>query len=245
MGFSDITIKERADGIGIIIMNRPERRNSISIRMRHEISACLNKWKQSTEIGVVIFTGAGSAFSSGFDLSEFKQKDMFGELLNSSSQYHRDVWYFPKPTIAAINGLAMGGGFDLATFCDIRICSKSASFGHPEIKFGAPPIFTPLKWIVGEGIARDLCITGRKIDAQTALRIGLVSEIGETDNLLQRSIEIGNEILQAPSNTIKFIKEYFTENTNKGFEEAFHIEHDKAFQDILLPKAEKGFQQIV
>lgn len=82
----------------------------------------------------------------------------------------------------------MGGGFDLAIFCDIRVCSKAASFGHPEIKFGAPPIYTPLKWIVGEGIARDLCITGRRIDAQEAFRIGLTSEIVEAEGLLTRTI---------------------------------------------------------
>lgn len=137
----------------------------------------------------------------------------------------------------------MGGGFDLATFCDIRICSKSASFGHPEIKFGAPPIFTPLKWLVGEGIARDLCITGRKIDSQVAFRVGLVSEIVENDELLRQAIQVGKEILEAPIDTIKFVKEYFFGNVGKGFEDSFHVEHDKAFQDILLPKAKNGFQK--
>lgn len=241
MEYIDIKIEEREDGIGIITLNRPDKRNAITIRMRYEISACLSEWKQSSHIGVIIFTGAGSSFSSGFDLTEFKNKDLFGELLDSSSRYHRDIWYFPKPTIAAVNGPAMGGGFDLATFCDIRICSKSASFGHPEIKFGAPPIFTPLKWLVGEGIARELCITGRKIDSQDAFRISLVNEIVENDELLPRAIQVGKEILEAPMDTIKFVKEYFVGNAGKGFEDSFNIEHDKAFQDIILPKAKNGF----
>jgi enoyl-CoA hydratase len=71
----------------------------------------------------------------------------------------------------------MAGGFDLTTICDIRICSASAIFGPPEIKFGIPPLFTPLRWLVGDGHARDLCLRGRRIDAAEAYRIGLVSEI--------------------------------------------------------------------
>jgi len=92
----------------------------------------------------------------------------------------------------------MGGGFDLATLCDVRICSESAAFGHPEIKFGTPPLFTPLRWIVGDGLARDLCLTGRKIDAREAHRIGLASEIVEADALLQRALQIAAGIMEAP-----------------------------------------------
>ena len=242
MEYKNINVEERRDGIGIITLNRPEKRNAINIQMRREISNCLNDWKQSSEINAVIFTGADSSFSSGFDLKEFSNPDLFDELFDSSSRYHRDVWNFPKPTIAAVNGTAMGGGFDLTTLCDIRLCSKSATFGHPEIKFGAPSIFTPLRWIVGNGIARDLCLTGRKIDSQEALRIGLVSEITENHELLQRAIQIGEIILQAPLDTIKYTKSYFISNGEKGFDESFYIEHDKAFQDILLPKAKKGFK---
>ena len=231
---------EMTGGIGILTLSRPDRRNAISIRMRREISDCLNKWAKAPEIGLVIFTGAGEAFSSGFELSEFADPDSFGELYDTSCRYHRDVWHFPKPTIAAINGPAMGGGFDLAVLCDIRICSESAVFGHPEIKFGAPPIFTPLKWIVGDGAARDLCLTGRKIDSGAAYRLGLTSEVMEGSGLLPQAIRLGQEILKAPADTIKYAKECFTRNA--GFEESFQIEHDKAFRDILLPKARNGFK---
>jgi len=243
MEYSTIQYRQVKDGIGLITLNRPEKRNAINIQMRIEISDCLCELEQSSDINVVIFTGAGSSFSAGFDLNEFNNPSIFDELFESSSKYHRDIWKFSKPTIAAINGAAMGGGFDLATLCDIRICSDSATFGHPEVKFGAPPLYTPLRWIVKDGIARELCLTGRKIDAKEALRIGLVSEITNSSELLQRAIEIGETILEAPSDTIKYIKSYFISNTEKGFEESFLIEHDKAFQEILLPKAKNGFSQ--
>jgi enoyl-CoA hydratase/carnithine racemase len=233
----------KEDGIGILTLNRPEKRNAISIRMRREISSCLARWAESDDIGLVIVTGQGDTFSAGFDLSDFARPEQFDDLLASSSRYHRDVWNFPKPTIAAVNGHALGGGFDLATLCDLRIGSDSCAFGHPEIKFGAPPIITPLRWIIGEGLARDLCLTGRKIFAPEAYRIGLVSQVVEKGNLLEDAIGIGKTILESPQETLRFTKAYLACNAGKGFEESFRIEHDEAFRKILLKRAREGFVQ--
>lgn len=242
MEYQEISVEEREDGIGFITLNRPQKRNAINIRMRREISACLHKWQQTSYIGAVIFTGAESAFSAGFDLTEFNNPEIFTELLQSSSEYHQNVWNFPKPTIAAVNGPAMGGGFDLVTLCDMRICSESAVFGHPEIKFGAPPMFTPLRWIIGDGLARDLCLTGRRINAYEAYRIGLVSEVVEDSKLREKSRQIGKTVIEAPWDTVQFTKAFFIGNSDKGFEDCFRVEHDKAFREILLPKAQRGFK---
>ena len=243
MEYHHIKIDIVEDRIGIITLNRPEKRNAISIGMRKEISSCLAEWKESTSnIDIVIFIGAGSTFSAGFDLSEFGNTESFQELLDSSTKYHLDVWNFPKPTIAAINGPAMGGGFDLTTLCDVRLCTETAIFGHPEIKFGAPPIFTPLRWIIGEGRARELCLTGRKFNSQEAFQIGLVSQVTMPEELLDKAIQTGKTILEAPMDTIRFAKAFFIGNSEKGFEESFNIEHDLAFEKILLPKAAHGFK---
>jgi enoyl-CoA hydratase/carnithine racemase len=233
MSFNTLIVEKRTDGIGVVTLNRPELRNAISIEMRHEISACLTEWKDDRDIGVVILTGAGPAFTAGFDLKEFKNPDLFDEWFASSARYHRDVWTFPKPTIAAVNGPAMAGGFDLAKLCDIRICSESAVFGHPEIKFGVPTLFTPLRWIVGEGAARDLCLTGRTIGADEAFRIGLVSAVVADDHLLQRAIEIGTSILEAPLEALRMTKRFLMDNEGRGMEESFRIEHDEVFQTII------------
>lgn len=232
--YNEILVEERADRIGIITLNRPAKKNALNIAMRREISKCLNKWRESDEIGAVIITGAGNVFSSGFDLKEFSDPGLFDDIYESSAKYHRDVWHFPKPVIAGINGLAYGGGFDLATLCDIRVCSTDAVFAHPEIKFGAPPIFTPLCWIVGEGIAKDLCFTGRKIDANKALEIGFVNYVEPKDKVLQRSIEIAKQILEAPSETLRFTKSFMKKRTEESFERAFSMEHDLAFKEVLF-----------
>jgi enoyl-CoA hydratase len=241
--YDTIRAEAREDGIGILTLNRPEKRNALSIRMRQEISRCLDEWGGSERVGAVILTGADPVFSAGFDLSEFGDPSRFDELLDSSSRYHRDVWSFPKPLIAAVNGISMGGGFDLATLCDIRICTPAGSFGHPEIKFGAPPLFTPLRWIIGDGLARDLALTGRAIDAAEAFRIGLVSGIVSADRLMDEALRIAKGILEAPPETLRFAKSCLSSSGGRDFEESFRIEHDQAFREILLPRAMKGLKK--
>jgi enoyl-CoA hydratase/carnithine racemase len=150
------------------------------------------------------------------------------------------VWSFPKPVIAAVNGPAMGGGFDLALLCDMRIASSDASFGHPEIKFGAPPLFTPLRWIVGDGVARDLCLTGRPIDAGEALRIGLVSRVVAPGALIDEAQGAARQIAEAPQRALQVTKRYLSGNQGLGFEDSFRIEHDDVF-DVLLTGSAPAF----
>jgi enoyl-CoA hydratase/carnithine racemase len=235
MAYQTIRIEVRADRIAMLTLARPDRRNAISIMMRREISDCLARWREEDDVGAVVMTGDGAAFSAGYDLTDFEEPERFDELYQTSARYHRDVWEFPKPIIAAVNGPAMGGGFDLVTLCDFRLGSTSAVFGHPEIKFGAPPISTPLRWIVGAGIARELCLTGRRIDAAEALRIGLLNAVLEPPQVMDRAVEVARGILEAPSSAIRFTKEAFIANAGLGFEESFRVEHDRAFQEILLP----------
>ncbi len=240
MPYETVRAEVAGAGIGILTLDRAGKRNALSIRMRREISACLRDWGDAGTVGAAILTGAGPVFSAGFDLSEFRQPERFDELLDSSSRYHRDVFRFPKPLIAAVNGPAMGGGFDLATLCDLRICAPTASFGHPEVKFGAPPLVTPLRWIVGDGHARDLALTGRSIDSGEALRIGLVSRVVDADRLVDEALRVAGVILEAPPETLRFLKGYLAASGGKDFEESFRVEHDAAFREILLPRARKG-----
>jgi enoyl-CoA hydratase len=222
-----------ADRLATVALSRPDRRNAISIALREELSGLLAAWRDDPAVGAVILTGEGPAFSAGFDLEEFRQPERFDALLASSSRYHRDVWSFPKPVLAAVNGPAMGGGFDLACLCDLRLASTSASFGHPEIKLGAPPLFTPLRWIVGDGVARDLCLTGRRIDAAEAHRVRLVSEVVAPEALLARAEVVARSILEAPAHALRFTKAFFT-SAGATFEESFGVEHDRAFEEIIL-----------
>jgi enoyl-CoA hydratase/carnithine racemase len=221
------------DGIATVTLNRPDKRNALSIALRDALSETLRDWHDDASVRVVVFTGAPPAFSAGFDLGEFQDPALARTIRHSSARYHRAVWSFPKPTVAAVNGHALGGGFDLATLCDLRLASTEASFGHPEIKFGAPPLFTPLRWLVGDGIARDLCLTGRRIDADEALRIGLVSRVVASDDLLEEARAVARQIAEAPQRTLQATKRYLSGNQGFGFEDSFRIEHDDVFDNFL------------
>jgi enoyl-CoA hydratase/carnithine racemase len=227
------SVTDAGEGIAVLTLDRPEKRNALSIALREEIVERLVGWHDDPEVRAVVFTGAGAAFCAGFDLDEFADPELARPIFHSSARYHRVLWAFPKPTIAAVNGAAMGGGFDLAVLCDLRIASSEAAFGHPEIKFGAPPLFTPLRWIVGDGIARDLCLTGRTIDASEALRIGLVSRIADPERLVDEGVEVARSIAEAPQQALETTKRYMTGNPGFGFEDSFRIEHDDVFDRLL------------
>jgi len=235
-----IRVQVGDDGIALVTLARPDKRNALSIRLRSELMDALAGWADDEQVRIVVLTGEGAAFSAGFDLGEFGQPELARAIRHNSTAYHRAVWSFPKPTIAAVNGPAMGGGFDLALLCDMRIASSAAVFGHPEIKFGAPPLFTPLRWIVGDGIARDLCLTGRPVDAEEALRIGLVSRVVAPAALLDEAAAAARQIAEAPQRALQATKRYLSGNQGFGFEDSFRIEHDDVF-DVLLTGGAPAF----
>jgi enoyl-CoA hydratase len=127
--------------------------------------------------------------------------------MESTDRFHLRLINFPKPLVAAINGSAMGGGLDLAVLCDVRVAAEGAVFAHPEIKFGAPTLYGPLAETIGGGLARDLCLTGRRIDAQEALRIGLVSSVVPLDRLLDEAMGVANSIAEGPLAALKTVKD--------------------------------------
>ena len=221
------------DGIATLTLDRPDKRNALSIRVREEIDATLGAWAGDDAVRVVVLGAEGPAFCAGFDLEEFADSSLARRIRDSSARYHRTVWWFPKPIVAAVNGPALGGGFDLTVLCDLRIASTAAQFGHPEIKFGAPPLFTPLRWVVGDGVARDLCLTGRRIDAGEALRAGLVSRVVEPDRLAEEAAAAARAIAEAPQPALEATKRYLAGNPGLGFEDSFRIEHDDVFDRLL------------
>ena len=175
-----ILVSEPRDAVVTITLNRPQKKNALSIALRDEVSDALDAIAKDSGVKAVILTGAGDVFSAGFDLSEFQtaaQDPAFHKKLwASSDRFHQTCIRFPLPLIAAVNGSAIAGGFDLATMCDIRIAAETAKFSHPEITFG-PVIYSLLHDLVGGAVARELCLTGREIRAEEALAIRLVSKV--------------------------------------------------------------------
>jgi enoyl-CoA hydratase len=204
----EMILTERRDKVALITLNRPDKRNALSIALRNEIDDCLDGLAQDDAVSVVVVTGAGPVFCAGFDRNEFfvREPEHLKALMESTDTFHLRLMNFPKPLVAAINGSAMGGGLDLAVLCDVRLAAEGVVFAHPEIKFGAPTLYGPLAETIGGGLARDLCLTGRRIDAQEALRIGLVSNVVPPDRLLDEAVAVANSIAEGPLVALKQVK---------------------------------------
>lgn len=197
-------------GVAVITLNRPEKKNALSIAMRDEITAWLRQLAGDQGVKAVIVTGRGGCFSAGFDLTEFAVTEPAHQqrLWESSDQFHHVIHRFPLPVIAAVDGIAYGGGFDMAVLCDLRIATTLARFAHPESRLG-PVVYGPLHDLAGGAIARDLVLTGRAVDASEALRLHLVTEITEPSDLQARAFALAHEITQAPRDVLIHHKKKF------------------------------------
>jgi enoyl-CoA hydratase/carnithine racemase len=186
-------------GVATVTLNRPEKRNALSIVVRDLVSDALDRLAADENVRCVVLTGAGDVFCAGFDLAEFRVEDADFQkrLWSSSDRFHRTVLCFPLPLVASINGPALAGGFDLAVMCDLRLASSTSRFAHPEQAW-SQVVYGPLEALVGGAIARDLCFTGRAIDAAEALRLGLVSAVVEPSELAAATAAVVASITQAP-----------------------------------------------
>lgn len=190
-------------GIATLVVNRPDKKNALSIAVRDAVSDALERLAADDALKVLVVTGAGDCFSAGFDLREFgiDEPGFQDRLWASSDRFHHALFRFPLPTIAAVNGVALAGGFDLALLCDIRIAAASATFGHPEQTFG-DVIYGLLHDLVGGAVARDLCFTGRRIDATEAMRLGVVSDVVADDELMGAARRVAEVVAAAPRSSL-------------------------------------------
>jgi enoyl-CoA hydratase/carnithine racemase len=193
-----------ADGVATLTLNRPEKKNALSIAVRDEFSDALEALAGDDAAKVIVVTGAGDTFSAGFDLREFDHLDdeaFATTLWASSDRWHRACLEFPLPMLAAVNGPALAGGLDLAVMCDVRVAAETARFAHPEITFG-DVVYGPLHDIVGGAVARDLCFTGRAVDAREALRLHLVSAVVPAADLPAETGRFAAQIARAPRDVL-------------------------------------------
>jgi enoyl-CoA hydratase/carnithine racemase len=193
------------DGVARIVLDDPKRRNALSVAVRDAASSALHVLAHDDAVKVVVVTGAGSTFSSGFDLREFERAGADAEfgatLWESSDRFHRACLQFPLPLLAAVNGPAIAGGFDLSIMCDIRVAADTARFAHPEIAFG-DVVYGPLHDAVGGARARELCLTGRPVEADEALRMGLVSSVVPAGELGAEVTRYTDWIVRAPRDVL-------------------------------------------
>ncbi|NNG66485.1 short-chain-enoyl-CoA hydratase [Caldanaerobacter subterraneus] len=212
MEYKNIDVKKE-EGIATITISRPKALNALNTETLEELENVLEVLQNDDGVKVIVITGAGEkAFVAGADISEMKDMSVFEakKFAELGQKVFRKIELMKKPVIAAVNGYALGGGCELALACDIRIASRNAKFGQPEVGLGIIPGFggtQRLPRIVGVSKAKELIYTGDMIDAEEALRIGLISKVVEQDKLLEEAYGIAKKIMSKGLVAVSLAKE--------------------------------------
>jgi enoyl-CoA hydratase len=221
---------EKRDRIGFITFNRPKVLNALNRKTMEELNDILVAAREDDEVRVLILTGAGDkSFVAGADISELavqtpvsgRETALFGQ-----SVLHR-LQTLGKPSIAAINGFALGGGCEVALACSMRLASKSAKLGQPEVKLGILTGYggsQRLSRLCGKGVAHEICLTGEMISAEEALRIGLVNHVYEPAELLSAAEALAKKIIANAPLAVKFTMEAIERGVEMPQEEGQFLE---------------------
>jgi len=216
--------------IRLLTLNDPQRRNPLSPALVQELLAALEAAAQNPAIRAVVLSGAGPAFSAGADLEFLKSVTTAGAEANYAHSlelmrlFHQ-VYTFPKPTIAAINGPAVAGGAGLATACDLAIMSEQAQLGYTEVKIGfvAALVGVILVRNVGEKHAKELLLSGKLIPAQEAYRMGLVNRVVPPEQVLDEALALAQEVSANAPTSLKLTKELLHALPGMGLEDGFRL----------------------
>ena len=204
-------IYEKKDTVATVKLHRPKVLNAMNIQMWRDLQSALDDVKNDPQIKVLIITGEGRAFSTGADLKESKTRSLeaYRDYLVELQETSRRIIRFEKPTIAAINGYALGSGYELALACDIRIAADEAQIGSPEAKVTSSVTGGAMRLVqdlIGPGKARELLFTGDTIDGREAARIGLVNTSVPLEELMRAAQEMAQKIAANSAFSLKMIK---------------------------------------
>lgn len=188
-----------SDGVTTLTLRRPERHNALSLELRAALTEALGAIAGDPGARCTIVTGAGASFCSGMDHTEFGgDAASRRRLLEVNEAFFSALLDHPLPLLAAVNGPALGGGFALAALCDLRIAAPAAQFGFPETQRGIPPSLGCALRVLPPAVAHELALTGRRLGAERAAALGLVSAVTDADRLLDAALEHAAEIAAIP-----------------------------------------------
>lgn len=210
MAYENIQVETR-EGVGIITLHRPQALNALCTPLVEEVGQALRAFDEDAAIGCIMLTGSEKAFAAGADIKEMKDKS-YQDVV--AEDFITGTWEvittIRKPVIAAVAGYALGGGCEFAMMCDFIIAADTAKFGQPEIKLGTIPGAGGTQRLarsVGKSLAMYLCLTGEMIDAETALRAGLVAKVVPADSLMEETMKAAKAIAGLSQPVVRACKE--------------------------------------
>jgi len=239
---------EKKGRVGIIRLNRPNALNALSDGLMHDIVTAITRFNKDESVGCLILTGEGKAFAAGADIKEMVDSGYH----HISTHDHIEVWETISksklPLIAAVNGVAFGGGCEIALMCDIIICSEKARFGQPEIKIGTIPGAGGTQRLVraiGKSKAMEMILTGRALDANEALRYGLVSAVVIHEELLTHSLQLANEIAALSRPIVILAKEAVKSSFDSGLSQGINYERRLFHSSFALKDKIEGMRAFI
>ncbi len=233
----DDVLYEKRDGWALITLNRPVVLNAINWSILRRLKVALDQGEADPEVKALVLTGAGRAFSAGGDIQSTPPPD--DEPTPSGFDINMRIWRMPKPVIAAVRGYAVGQGHELAGICDMTIAAEDAVFGELQIRhgFGPPVLITP--FLVGPKQAKEILMMGERINAQDALRLGLVNRVVPNDDLLAVAEDVAKKLGALPQGTVRSNKLLVNRAYElAGFQEALNYRQDPFFAALLEQKGE-------
>jgi enoyl-CoA hydratase len=212
----------------LVTLNAPERRNAIDQEMVDGLHRVLDEQAGNQALAALVLTGAGEqAFAAGADIAQLRERNGADARRAINSTIFARIEEFPVPVIAAVRGFALGGGCELAIACDLRVLGRSAKLGQPEVKLGIIPGAGGtyrLPRLIGLGRARELIYTGRIVDADECLRIGLCNEVVDDSEVVPRALALGAQIAQNGSLAVRSAKQALNALARPGQHNAIAIE---------------------
>jgi enoyl-CoA hydratase len=206
---SDVVRTETRDGIAVVTLNRPEKRNALNLEMVQALHGVLEALEADAGLRACILTGGGDHFAAGADIAELRRRTAADALVSINGALMNRVENLPVPVIAAVRGFALGGGCELAIACDLRVAGTSARLGQPEVGLGIIPgagATHRLPRLVGMGRAKELILTGRILDAQEALAMGLVNRVVDDAEVLDRARDMAAGIAEKGAQAVRLAK---------------------------------------
>ncbi len=232
---------ERHDNVALVTLNAPEKRNAIDLEMVQGLHRVLDELVEGAEVSALVLTGAGEkAFAAGADIAQLKERKAPEALSAINSALFKKLDDLPIPSIAAVRGYALGGGCELAIACDLRVIGESAKMGQPEVSLGIIPGAGGtyrLPRLVGLGIARELVYTGRILDAQECLRIGLANRLVPDAQVVDQALALAREIASRGRLAVRLAKATMNAIARPG--EAAAVTLESLAQAVLFETEDK------
>lgn len=189
-----VLLQEQRGDVLHLQLNRPAKRNALSADLRDRLFGAVEAAAGDESVHAILLSAAGDHFCAGFDLVELAAAVDPAALFADAARYHQVIHESPKPIIAAISGSAVAGGFDLALMADLRLATADAFFGQPQVRHGIPASFDLVADVVGDSLARDICLTGRLVAADEAASIGLIHRLVDPGTLMHVAWALAEEV---------------------------------------------------